>query len=199
MTNLRIRKPRASKRLNRIVLAVVVVLAVGFGAVRFLGVGQPMLLAATKTIVAGDALTKANTQLVPADVQNLDTVYLSQFPPPESFATATIVAGELVPMRLLVTNSVDSLVSVTLELSGALSSMVAEGSQVDLWSAGGSNFDSPTTPRMLASQAIVRSIRTATALSKTTTTVELAMNPEYLDAVLAAQAAKQFLTVVAVP
>jgi hypothetical protein len=45
----------------------------------------------------------------------------------------------------------------------------------------------------------VRSIVTATALSKTTTTIELAMNPEYLDSVLAAQAAKQYLTVVAVP
>ena len=89
--------------------------------------------------------------------------------------------------------------SVTLDLSGALSSMVVEGRQVDLWSAGGNNFDSLTSPRMLAAQAIVRSIRTATALSKTTTTVELAMNPEYLDAVLAAQAAKQYLTVVAVP
>ena len=52
---------------------------------------------------------------------------------------------------------------------------------------------------MLASQAIVRSIVTATALSKTTTTVELAMSPEYLDSVLAAQATKQYLTVVAVP
>jgi hypothetical protein len=43
----------------------------------------------------------------------------------------------------------------------------------------------------------VRSIRTSTALSKTTTTVELAINPEYLDSVLAAQAAKQYLTLVA--
>jgi hypothetical protein len=90
-------------------------------------------------------------------------------------------------------------VSVTFDLSGSLSSTVTEGRQVDLWSAGGTNFDSVTPPRMLASQAIVRSIVTATALSKTTTTVELAMNPEYLDSVLAAQAAKQYLTVVAVP
>jgi hypothetical protein len=76
---------------------------------------------------------------------------------------------------------------------------VAEGRQVDLWSAGGNNFDTVTSPRMLATQAIVRFIRTATALSKTTTTVELAMNPEYLDAVLAAQASKQYLTLVAQP
>ena len=199
MTNLRLRKPRASKRLNRIGLAVVLVLALGFGAVRFLGLGQPVLLVATKTIVAGDKLTAANTKLAPADVQNFETNYLSQLAPPESFATATIMAGELVPKRLLAESSLGTLVSVTLDLSGALSSMVVEGRQVDLWSAGGNNFDSLTSPRMLASQAIVRSIRTATALSKTTTTVELAMNPEYLDAVLAAQAAKQYLTVVAVP
>lgn len=199
MTNLRLRKPRASKRLNRIGLAVVLVLALGFGAVRFLGLGQPVLLVATKTIVAGDKLTTGNTQLAHADVQNFETTYLSQLAPPESFATATIMAGELVPKRLVSPGSVGTLVSVTLDLSGTLSSMVVEGKQVDLWSAGGNNFDSPTSPRMLAAQAIVRSIRTATALSKTTTTVELAMNPEYLDAVLAAQAAKQYLTVVAVP
>jgi hypothetical protein len=76
---------------------------------------------------------------------------------------------------------------------------VVEGRQVDLWSAGGNSFESTTSPRMLASMAIVRSIRTATALSKTTTTVELAIDAEYLDAVLAAQAAKQYLTVIAVP
>ena len=63
MTNLRLRKPRASKRLNRIGLAAVLVLALGFGAVRFLGFGQPMLLVATKTIVAGDRLTGGNTNL----------------------------------------------------------------------------------------------------------------------------------------
>lgn len=199
MTNLRLRKPRASKRLNRIGLAAVLVLAVGFGAVRFLGLGQPMLLVATKTIVAGDRLTTGNTKLEPADVQNFETNYLSQLAPPESFASATIATGELVPKRLVSPGSVGTLVSVTLDLSGALSSMVVEGRQVDLWSAGGNNFDSPTSPRMLASQAIVRSIRTSTALSKTTITVELAMNPEYLDAVLAAQAAKQYLTVVAIP
>ena len=199
MTNLRLRKPRASKRLNRIGLAVVLVLALGFGAVRFLGLGQPVLLVATKTIVAGDKLTAANTKLAPADLQGAESAYLAQLAPSETYAAATIAAGELVPKRLLAESSVGTLVSVTLDLSGALSSMVVEGRQVDLWSAGGNNFDSLTSPRMLAAQAIVRSIRTATALSKTTTTVELAMNPEYLDAVLAAQAAKQYLTVVAVP
>ncbi len=199
MTNLRLRKPRAAKRLKLIGLAVVLVMTLGFGAVRFLGIGQPMLLVASKTIAQGDLLTESNTQLVAADVSNLESSYLAQPAPPETFATATIAAGELVPKRLLATKSVASLVSVTLELSGALSSMVVEGRQVDLWSAGGNSFDSTTSPRMLASQAIVRSIRTATALSKTTPTVELAMNAEYLDAVLAAQAAKQYLTVVAVP
>ena len=199
MTNLRLRKPRASKRLNRIGLAVVLVLALGFGAVRFLGLGQPVLLVAAKTIVAGDKLTAANTKLAPADLQGAESAYLAQLAPSETYAAATIAAGELVPKRLVSPGSVGTLVSVTLDLSGALSSMVVEGRQVDLWSAGGNNFDSPTSPRMLAAQAIVRSIRTATALSKTTTTVELAMNPEYLDAVLAAQASKQYLTVVAVP
>ena len=199
MTNLRLRKPRASKRMNRIGLAVVLVLALGFGAVRLLGLGQPVLLVATKTIVAGDKLTAANTKLAPADLQGAESAYLAQLAPSETYAAATIAAGELVPKRLVSPGSVGTLVSVTLDLSGALSSMVVEGRQVDLWSAGGNNFDSPTSPRMLAAQAIVRSIRTATALSKTTTTVELAMNPEYLDAVLAAQASKQYLTVVAVP
>ena len=199
MTNLRIRKPRASKRLNRIGLAAVLVLALGFGAVRFLGLGQPVLLVATKTIVAGDLLTAANTKLTPADLQGAESPYLAQFAPSETFATATIAVGELVPKRLLAESSAATLVSVTLELSGSLTSTVTEGRQVDLWSAGGNTFDSLTPPRMLASQAIVRSIVTATALSKTTTTVELAMNPEYLDSVLAAQAAKQYLTVVAVP
>jgi hypothetical protein len=199
MTNLRLRKPRASKRLNRIGLAAVLVLAVGFGAVRFLGLGQPMLLVATKTIVAGDRLTASNSKLAPAELQGAESAYLAQLAHSETFAAATIAAGELVPKRLVSPGSVGTLVSVTLDLSGALSSMVAEGRQVDLWSAGGNNFDSSLSPRMLASQAIVRSIVTATALSKTTITVELAMNPEYLDAVLAAQAAKQYLTVVAIP
>ena len=199
MSNLRVRKPRAGKRLKRFGLATALVLALGFGAVRFLGIGQPMLLVASKTIAQGDLLTASNTQLVAADVSNSESSYLAQPAKPETFATATIGAGELVPKRLLAAKSVASLVSVTLELSGALSSTVVEGRQVDLWSAGGIGFDSPLAPRMLASQAIVRSILTATALSKTTTTVELAMDAEYLDAVLAAQAAKQYLTVVAVP
>ena len=199
MTNLRIRKPRASKRLNRIGLVAVLVLALGFGAVRFLGLGQPLLLVATKTIVAGDLLTTANTKLAPAELPSAESAYLAQLAPSETFATATIAAGELVPKRLLAESAMGTLVSVTLELSGSLSSAVTEGCQVDLWSAGGNSFDTVAAPRMLASQAIVRSIVTATALSKTSTTVELAMNPEYLDAVLAAQAAKQYLTVVAVP
>lgn len=198
MTNLRLRKPRASKRLNRIGLAIALVLAVGFGAVRFFGFGQPMLLVASKTIVAGDLLTADNTSLEPADLLGEQTPYLSQLAPPESFATATIAVGELVPKRLLADNSVATMVSITLELSGPLSSTVVEGRQADLWSAGGNNFDSPASPRMLAAQAIVRSIVTSTALSKTTTTVELAINPDYLDSVLAAQAAKQYLTLVAV-
>ena len=125
--------------------------------------------------------------------------YLDQLGPTETYATVTIAAGELVPKRLLAESSVTSLVSVTLELSGSLSSTVAEGRLVDLWSAGGNAFEAPTAPRMLASQATVRTIRSSTALSKTTTTVELAMNPEYLDAVLAAQASKQYLTLVALP
>lgn len=199
MTNLRLRKPRAGKRLKLIGLTLVLVMTVGFGAVRFLGIGQPMLLVASKTIALGDQVNAGNTQLVAADVQNFEATYLAQPAPPESFATATIAAGELVPKRLLAENSIAALVSVTLELSGALSSMVVEGRQVDLWSAGGNSFESTTSPRMLASMAIVRSIRTATALSKTTTTVELAIDAEYLDAVLAAQAAKQYLTVIAVP
>jgi hypothetical protein len=199
MTNLRLRKPRAGKRLNRIGLAAVLVLALGFGAVRFLGLGQPMLLVATKTIVAGDRLTGGNTKLAPAEVRGAEVAYLEQLGPTETYATATIAAGELVPKRLMAESSLASLVSVTLDLSGSLSSTVAEGRQVDLWSAGGNNFDTVTSPRMLATQATVRTIRSSTALSKTTTTVELAMNPEYLDAVLAAQASKQYLTLVALP
>jgi hypothetical protein len=197
MTNLRLRKPRAGKRLNRIGLAAVLVLALGFGAVRFLGLGQPMLLVATKTIVAGDRLTGGNTKLAPAEVRGAEVAYLDQLGPTETYATATIAAGELVPKRLMAESSLASLVSVTLDLSGSLSSTVAEGRQVDLWSAGGNSFDTVTSPRMLATQATVRTIRSSTALSKTTTTVELAMNPEYLDAVLAAQASKQYLTLVA--
>ncbi|MFM2433662.1 MAG: hypothetical protein RI974_402 [Actinomycetota bacterium] len=199
MTNLRLRKPRAGKRLNRIGLAAVLVLALGFGAVRFLGLGQPMLLVATKTIVAGDRLTGGNTKLAPAEVRGAEVAYLEQLGTTETYATATIAAGELVPKRLMAESSLASLVSVTLDLSGSLSSTVAEGRQVDLWSAGGNNFDTVTSPRMLATQATVRTIRSSTALSKTTTTVELAMNPEYLDAVLAAQASKQYLTLVALP
>jgi hypothetical protein len=199
MTNLRLRKPRASKRLNRIGLATVFVLALGFGAVRFLGFGQPVLLVATKTIVTGDLLSSANTKLAPVDLQGSESLYLGQLAPADTVATATIAAGELVPKRILADSSSASLVSVTLELSGLLSSTVTEGRQVDLWSAGGNSFDAPTSPRMLASQAIVRTIRSTTALSKTTTTVELAMNPEYLDSVLAAQAAKHYLTLIAVP
>ena len=199
MTNLRLRKPRAGKRLNRIGLAAVLVLALGFGAVRFLGLGQPMLLVATKTIVAGDRLTGGNTKLAPAEVRGAEVAYLEQLGPTETYATATIAAGELVPKRLMAESSLASLVSVTLDLSGSLTSTVAEGRQVDLWSAGGNNFDTVTSPRMLATQATVRTIRSSTALSKTTTTVELAMNPEYLDAVLAAQASKQYLTLVALP
>jgi len=198
MTNLRLRKPRASKRLSRIGLAVALVLALGFGAVRFLGFGQPMLLVASKTIVAGDLLTADNTRLEPADLLGAHSPYLGQLAPPESFATSTIAAGELVPRRLLADKSLATMVSVTLELSGPMPSTVIEGRQVDLWSAGGNNFDSPTTPRLLAARAIVRSIVTSTALSKTATIVELAMNPEYLDSVLAAQAAKQYLALVAV-
>jgi hypothetical protein len=199
MTNLRLRKPRASKRLKRIGLATVFVLAAGFGAVRFLGFGQPVLLVATKTIVAGDLLSSANTTLAPVDLQGSESIYLGHLTPTDTFATATIATGELVPKRILADSSSASLVSVTLELSGLLSSTVTEGRQVDLWSAGGNSFDVPTSPRMLASQAVVRTIRSATALSKTTTTVELAMNPEYLDSVLAAQAAKHYLTLIAVP
>jgi predicted outer membrane protein len=199
MTNLRLRKPRANKRLTRIGLVAVLVLALGFGAVRFLGLGQPMLLVATKTIVAGDRLTAGNTKLAPADVRGAEVAYLDQFGPTETFATATIAAGELVPKRLLAESSLASLVSVAIEMSGSLSSTVAEGREVDLWSAGGNNFDSLTAPRMIASQATVRTLSSTTALSKTTTTVELAMNPEYLDAVLAAQASKQYLTLVALP
>ena len=199
MTILRLRKPRANKRLNRIGLATVFVLALGFGAVRFLGFGQAVLLVATKTIVTGDLVTNANTKLVPVDLQGSEARYLGQLAPADTIATATIAAGELVPKRLLSNRATASLVSVTLELPGSLSSTVTEGCLVDLWSAGGDAFDAPTSPRMLASQAIVRTIRSATALSKTTTTVELAMNPEYLDSVLAAQAAKHYLTLIAAP
>ena len=196
MSNLRIRKPRTSKRLNRILLATVLVLASGFGAVRLLGIGQPVFLVATKTIAAGDRITIENTKLAPVDLQGVDSHYLVQFAPKDSFATETIGPGELIPKRLLGDGSQGALVSISLELSGPLSSTVVEGRKVDLWSAGGSTFESVTSPRMLAARCTVRSIVTTTALSKTTSTVELAMNPEYLDAVLAAQASKHYLTLV---
>jgi hypothetical protein len=50
---------------------------------------------------------------------------------------------------------------------------------------------------MLAAQAIVRQVQTSTVLGKTVASLELAIDPAYLDSVLAAQAAEDFITVVA--
>lgn len=196
-TNLRIRRPRVNKKFYRLGLAAAIVLAVGFFAVRFLGVGQPTILITTKTLAVGDQLSAENTKSISIDDDDLAGKYLVELGQAPLVATSPIGPGELVPERLVTQSKLVGLVSVNLTLSNSVSSQVHAGNFVDLWSAGSSGFGDATPPRMLAAQAIVRQVQTSTVLGKTVASLELAIDPAYLDSVLAAQAAEDFITVVA--
>jgi hypothetical protein len=195
VTSLRLRKPKGQQRIYRFALLGVIGLAIAFAGLRALGLGQTEVLVATATIAPGDLLDERNTTGLLVDASGFTEVYASDLAE-KSFATALVAKGELIPLRALAKTKLANLDSITLTVSSGLASSVREGSLVDLWSASGSGFGQTKPPRMLATKALVRAISRSESMAKRSIEVELAVNPSYLDAVIAAQAAGDFLAIV---
>ncbi|HWM35305.1 MAG TPA: hypothetical protein VNR36_13850 [Pseudolysinimonas sp.] len=150
----------------RLIIGVALVLASVAGVV---GVVQASdrrvtVYAAASTLAPGDPVGSGD--LLPRQVA-LDSaagLYLGDgdLPAAGLVATAVVLAGELVPLSALGTADGSDATTIVLQLSGRVSSSVAEGSRVDVWTSSGSDIDPSTglagtamPPSVLAPDAVV--------------------------------------------
>jgi hypothetical protein len=153
------------------------------------------VLAASSTIVPGQAVTAADLRVVDVGLGQADGLYLTPDELGDGLVAArTIGAGELVPIEAVGSSATVTTVVVrsAVEVPGA----VTAGTAVELWEAPATD-DGFDAPRVLVADATVAAVVRAEAVMATgETSVELVVDRSDVADVLAAVAAGSALSVV---
>ncbi|WP_314732507.1 hypothetical protein [Microbacterium sp. Marseille-Q6965] len=153
------------------------------------------VLAASSTIVPGQAVTAADLRVVDVGLGQADGVYLT----PDGLgdglvAERTIGAGELVPAGAVGRSA--AVTTVVVRSAADVPTSVAEGSAVELWVAPAAD-DGFEPPRVLVADATVATVvRDDAVMAAGGTSVELVVSRADVADVLAAVAAGSALSVI---
>jgi len=141
------------------------------------------VLLAKANIAAGETITEAKLESVSLPLGSLKSLYLSRFQ--EGFiAHGSIFKGELLPKSVL-GNEIDIRVPVRINNLPQISKSIKIGDRVDVW-ASYLNNSQPIAPEPVVFGAIVLSIENSSSMAQVTTSVELRIDPAYLEPLLLA-------------
>lgn len=156
------------------------------------------VLAATRTIVAGESVASSDLRVVDVALGPASDAYARPATlAPGAIATRTISRGELVPTGAL--GSAGQAQTTTVVLSSAVDvpAVVERGSVVDVWAADRVERGEPVTPRILVAAVTVASVdRRSSALGSPGTSVEVVIPQADVAAVLAAVTGEASVSVV---
>jgi len=202
-------RPPASTRTRfwvdpRFVLGLVLVVASIVGvSVVVAGSDQSIAVYAARVPLAvgdhldADDLVETRVRLIGAD-----DLYLTpaRIPAEGLVVTRTITPGELVPASAVGTRSGEDVTSLVLDLRGRLSTGLAAGSMVDVWSAGLVDSGVYGPPAVLVGQATIVRILEPTGLIQSDggRSVEVLVPKDKIAAVLEAVANEDAISLVAV-
>lgn len=158
------------------------------------------VLAASRTIAQGEAVTSADVRVVDVALgQVADAYVLSGALDGEFVATRTIEAGELVPSRALGAAAAARTTSVVIESAADVPASVGPGSVVEVWEAPLLERGLFDTPRILVADATVVSVaRDDSMMGGGSAALELVIARSEVAATLAALSGGSSLSVVPV-
>ncbi len=120
--------------------------------------------------------------------------------PDGAVATATVHAGELLPLSAIGQADGVELRPVVVAVDSAVAASVGPGAQVELWTTPtGTSTDARATSTLLVEDGVVRSVDEGSSLGMRSMTIEVLVPADDVPAVLEALAADDRLDVIAVP
>lgn len=120
--------------------------------------------------------------------------------PDGAVATATVHAGELLPLSAIGQADGVELRPVVVAVDSAVAASVGPGAQVELWTTPtGTSTDARATSTLLVEDGVVRSVDEGSSLGMRSMTIEVLVAADDVPAVLEALAADDRLDVIAVP
>jgi hypothetical protein len=188
----------------RFALGVVLVIASIVGvSVVMAGSDQSIAVyAARVSLAVGDRLDPDDLVVTRVRLGAADELYLTPARIPASglIVTRTVTPGELVPASAVGTRSGESVTSLVLDLRGQLSTGLAAGSMVDVWSAGLVDSGIFGPPAVLVGRATIVRILEPTGLIQSDggRSVEVLVPKDKVAAVLEAVANDEAIALVAV-
>lgn len=160
-------------------LAAVVIAGLSFS----FPVKQHMVLVASTNIAAGEPITEGVLVKTDLPLGSLVGSYLKSFKSGQ-VANRTINKGELIP-KSAISNQEDPRVPVRINGLPQISKAISVGDRVDVWSSV-LNSMQPSAPEPVVFGAIVVAIESNSTMAQVSTSVELRINPEYLEPLLMA-------------
>lgn len=141
------------------------------------------VLQAKANIAAGETITESKLEIVSVPLGSLRSLYLSEFQE-GVVANNSIFTGELLPKSALA-KELDVRVPVRINNLPQISKSIKIGDRVDVW-ASSLNNSQPIAPEPVVFGAIVLAIENSSSMAQITTSVELRIDPAYLEPLLLA-------------
>lgn len=138
------------------------------------------VLLAKANISEGQVITAELVYQANLPIGNAGTNYLSRLQP-NLVATTSIAKDALIPKGAIAPAS-DKRIPIRLNNLPQISKAISVGDTVDVWATA---QDLSTPPEVIAFNAIVVQVETNNSMAQTTTTVELRIEVDYLETVLA--------------
>ena len=158
------------------------------------------VFAASRTLVAGEAVSSAELEVVQVSLGAAGPSYLAPGAlAPELVATRTIGAGELVPRGALAPASSSRATSVVVTSASELPTSVQIGTVVELWAAPRLERGEYGVPEIIVADAVVRAVGEKTSvMGRPGVSLELVIARSDIAATLGAVAADWSFSVVPV-
>ncbi len=144
---------------------------------------QQKVLVASISIAAGDEISELSVEETVLPLGSFIDSYLTSFQS-GYIANTSIKEGELIP-KSAIADQVDPRVPFRINGLPQISKAIGVGDRVDVWSTA-LNTMQVSAPEPVVFGAIVVAIESNTALAQATTSVELRINPDYLEPLLLA-------------
>ncbi len=161
-------------------IALATALATAVVTVNLTPATQTLLIAKTP-IAEGQPITSELVSQTELPIGDLASIYLSELKP-DLIAARSMTKGELLS-KTGVSQVSDQRIPIRLNNLPQISKAISVGDTVDVWATP---QDLANSPEAVAFRAIVVSLETTNSMAQITTSVEIRIEPEYLETLLTA-------------